>query len=156
AWGGRVVAAAIAVLAIVLPGTGQHGGFSYNRLWLVIIAAFIWVQSGQAVRGAKIRARVPELSARALGRRAVPVPADLPVAEAIRRADAAGARAMVIADHDGTPTALVSETAVAATPQERRPWVQVVSLARSLDPGLVLPADLSGMELISAVRQSPA
>jgi Zn-dependent protease len=156
AWGGRVVAAAIAVIAIALPAPGQQGGFSYNRLWLIIVAAFIWAQSGQAVRGARIRARVPELSARRLARRAVPVPPDLPVAEAIRRADAAGARAMVTVDHDGTPTALVSETAVAATPQERRPWVQVGSLARTLDPGLVLPVDLAGMELISAVRHSPA
>ncbi len=43
-----------------------------------------------------------------------------------------------------------------ATPVQRRPWVDAGSLARTLDPGLVLSADLSGMALIEAVRRSPA
>jgi Zn-dependent protease len=155
-WAGRVLAVAMAAYAALAPGPGQQGAFSYNRLWLVMIAAFIWIQSGQSIRAAKIRARLPALTARTLARRAVAVPADLPVAEAIRRADAASARAMVIVDHQNTPTALVSETAVAATPEERRPWVQVGTMARSLDPGLVLSADLSGMDLLAAVREHPA
>ena len=39
-----------------------------------------------------------------------------------------------------------------ATPPQRRPWIEAGSLARTIDPGLVLPADLSGMALIEAVR----
>jgi len=45
---------------------------------------------------------------------------------------------------------------VRATPEERRPWIEVGSLARALDPGVVLSADLSGMDLIKAVQQAPA
>ena len=30
------------------------------------------------------------------------------------------------------------------------------SLARTLEPGLIMPADLSGMDLLDAVRRSPA
>jgi hypothetical protein len=41
-------------------------------------------------------------------------------------------------------------------PQQRRPWVEVGSLARTIEPGMVLPADLSGMDLIDAVRRAPA
>ena len=43
-----------------------------------------------------------------------------------------------------------------ATPPQRRPWIDAGSLARTIDPGLVLPADLSGMALLDAVRRSPA
>jgi hypothetical protein len=45
---------------------------------------------------------------------------------------------------------------VTATPPERRPWIESGTLARRLDPSLVLPADLSGMTLIDAVRKAPA
>jgi hypothetical protein len=50
----------------------------------------------------------------------------------------------------------VNETAVMATPPQRRPWVEAGSLARTIDPGLILPADLAGMALIEAVRRNPA
>lgn len=153
AWAGRVLAIAMAIFALYSE-SASPGSFSW--LWLIVVAAFIWFQSTQAIRAAKIRERLPAVSARRLVRRAIPVPSNLPLAEAIRRADAATARALVIVDHEGTPTAIVSETAVRAVPAERRPWVDAGSVARTLDPGLVLPADLAGMDLINAVRKTPA
>ena len=72
------------------------------------------------------------------------------------RADEAKARALVVVDHDDKPIAIVNEAAVMATPEQRRPWIDAGSLARSIDPSLVLPADLSGMALLNAVRRSPA
>jgi Zn-dependent protease len=155
AWAGRVLA--ITLVGFALVGLRERGSFiSGYWLWLVVIAGFIWIQSTQAIRAAKIRERLPMVSARTLGRRALPVSASLPLAEAVRRAQAAGARALVIVDHEGTPTALVSESAVQATPDERRPWIEVGSLARSLGPELVLSANLYGMDLIKAVQQAPA
>ncbi len=43
-----------------------------------------------------------------------------------------------------------------ATPEQRRPWIEAGTLARAIDPGLVLPADLAGMALLDAVRKTPA
>jgi CBS domain-containing protein len=116
----------------------------------------MWVGASQSLKVTRVRERLPGLQARTLARRAIPVPATLPLAEAIRRADAAGARALVIVDHDDKPIAIVNENAVMATPPQRRPWVDAGSLARTIDSGLVLPADLSGMALLEAVRRSPA
>ena len=154
AWAGRVLA--IALVGLALFGQ-QHDGsvISFSWLWLLIIAGFIWIQSTQAIRAAKIRERLPMVSARTLARHAIPVAASLPLAEAVRRAQEAGARALVIVDHENTPTALVSEAAVLATPEERRPWIEVGSLARTLSPEMVLSANLSGMDLIKAVQQAP-
>jgi CBS-domain-containing membrane protein len=128
----------------------------FDALWLAVIAAFMWTGASQSLRASRVRERLPGVQARLLARRAIPVPSSLPLAEAIRRADAAQARALVIVDHEDRPIAIVSEAAVMATPVQRRPWVDAGSLARTLDPGLVLSADLSGMALVEAVRRSPA
>ncbi len=156
AWAGRALAIAMAGLAL-FGQRGMAGSFlSLYWLWLLVIAAFIWMQSGQSMKAARIRERLPTVSARTLARRAIPVPASLPLAEAVRRAEVARARALVVVDYDNVPTAIVSESAVQATPAERRPWVDVGSLARTLSPELVLSADLSGLDLIKAVQQAPA
>jgi len=157
AWAGRV----LAVLLIVVPLALYHGEFqsllsSTYGLWLAFIAIFMWMQAGQAISAARVRERLPAVSARALARRAIPVPASTPLAEAIRRADAAQARALVVVDHDSNPIALVNEDAVIATPEQRRPWIEVGSMARAISPGMILPVDLSGIELIEAVRRTPA
>lgn len=157
AWAGRVLAVLLIVVPIGLTG-GRLGSLisSSYWLWLAFIAVFMWMQSGQAIKAAKVRERLPGLQARQLARRAIPVPANLPLAEAIRRADAAQARALVIVDHQQAPVAIVSEDAVMATPEQRRPWVEVGALARTLDPAMVLSADLAGIELIEAVQRKRA
>jgi hypothetical protein len=63
---------------------------------------------------------------------------------------------VVIVDHDDKPIAIVNETAVMATPPQRRPWMEAAALARTLEPSLVLSADLSGMALLDAIRRAPA
>ena len=50
---------------------------------------------------------------------------------------------------------LVDETAAAQVPVERRPWITLDAVARSLDPGRILPAELSGHALVEAVRANP-
>ena len=59
-------------------------------------------------------------------------------------------------DHESKPIAIVNEAAVTATPPQRRPWVDTGSMARSIDPSLVLNADLQGMALLDALRRAPA
>ncbi len=155
AWAGRVLAIALVAAVVVTPNS-QIGLVSGYGIWLVAVAAFMWMSASQALRSAKVRERLPALKARALARRAIPIPSSLPLAEAIRRADLAQARALVVVDHEAKPIAIVNEGAVIATPEQRRPWIDAGSLARTLDPDMILPADLSGMDLIEAVRRAPA
>jgi Zn-dependent protease len=156
AWAGRVLT--IALVGLTLFGQESKNGSFLNLywLWLLVIGGFMWIQSTQAIRAAKLRERLPGVGARKLARRAIPVSANVPLAEAVRRAQAAGARALVIVDHENTPTAIVNETAVQATPEERRPWIEVGALSRTLEPNMVLSADLSGLDLIKAVQAAPA
>jgi Zn-dependent protease len=156
AWTGRVLAAAMLVVPLALFARDSNSNQVFDAAWLAVIAAFMWLGADQAIRVTKIRDKLPALQARLLARRAIPIQATLPLAEAIRRADAAQARALVVVDHEDKPIAIVNESAVMATPPQRRPWIEAGSLARSLDQNLVLPADLSGMALLEAVRKAPA
>ncbi len=156
AWAGRILAILLVAVPLTPTTSGVLSVSGGYGLWLIVVAVFMWMSAGQALRTARVREKLPTLQARTLARRAIPIPSSLPLAEAIRRADLAQARALVVVDHDAKPIAIVNEGAVMATPEQRRPWVDAGSLARTLDPGMVLPADLSGMELIEAVRKAPA
>jgi len=153
-WAGRVVAVAVLVLGAALSVSG--GGRWLTVIWAALVASFIWVGAGEAIRVARIRDRIPLLNARALARRAIRVPQSTPLAEAVRRAQEAGAGAIVAGGHDDDPLGIVSETAVLATPEHRRPWVDAASLTRTLDPGMILPADISGEDLVAAISRAPA
>jgi Zn-dependent protease len=156
AWSGRILAIALVVVPLFVTSAGNFSIGGPYGLWLIVVAIFMWMSAGQALRSAKIRQRLPSLQARALARRAIPVQSTLPLAEAIRRADLAQARALVVVDHESKPIAIVNEGAVMATPEQRRPWVDAGSLARTLDDGMILSADLTGMDLIEAVSKAPA
>jgi Zn-dependent protease/CBS domain-containing protein len=156
AWAGRVLAVALLVVPFLTGMVNATGSGLYAFIWLAVIAVFMWTGAGQAIKATRFRERLPALQARRLARKAVSVAADTPLAEAIRRADQSQARAVVVVDHEDKPIAIVNETAVMATPPQRRPWIEAGSLARTLEPNLVLPADLSGMALLDAIRRAPA
>jgi Zn-dependent protease len=156
AWTGRAMAIAVLIYALLTTRDATSGDGLYTLVWAAFIASFIWIGASQSLTVARLRERIPSLHARTLTRRAIPVTADVPLSEALRRAAAAGARSLLIVDYDGRPTAIVHEAAVAATPLERHPWVQVGTLSRALRPGLTLTSDLSGESLLQALRATPA
>jgi Zn-dependent protease/CBS domain-containing protein len=156
AWAGRVIAVALFTIPFVTGRVNGSGGGLVTVVWLAVIAAFMWTGAGQAIKATRFRERLPALQARRLARKAVSVAANTPVAEAIRRAEENQARAVVVVDHEDKPIAIVNETAVMATPPQRRPWIEAGSLARTLEPDLVLSADLSGLALLDAIRRAPA
>ena len=154
AWTGRVLA--LGLLAVPFFTGGLAGGDMVSTLWVIVIAGFMWTGATQSIKATRFRERLPALQARRLARKAISVPASTPLAEAVRRADEAGARAIVVVDHENKPIAIVNESAVMATPTERRPWIDVGTLARTIDPSLVLNADIGGMALLDALRRAPA
>ncbi|WP_406352632.1 site-2 protease family protein [Streptomyces hirsutus] len=165
AWVGRALAIAVLVGLPLLTQSGALGSDAadgvgmdtvLDALLAAILAAIIWTGAGNSLRMARLREHLPELRARALTRRAVPVETDTPLSEALRRANAAGARALVVVDADGTPLSLVREAAIVGVPEHRRPWVAVSGLAQDLTDGMRVSAELAGEELLEALRAAPA
>ncbi len=154
-WAGRGVALLVLLSPVLLRGVGADVS-TLDFVIAVVFGWFLWSAATSAIAGGKVRARLPALQARSLARRAVTTPVDLPLAEAVRRAQEAQAGSIVTVDVDGSPVGVVNEAAVLATPSERRPWVAVSAVSRTLDPGLRLPADVAGEELILAMQATPA
>ena len=48
------------------------------------------------------------------------------------------------------------QAALVATPEERRPWVAVSTVARTIEPGMSLPAGIEGEPLVRAMTEVPA
>jgi Zn-dependent protease len=155
-WSGRVVAVLALASPLLLQELGLFQPRAIDFVLAAVIGLFLWQGATQALVTARIRTKLPALRARLLARRAIAVPSDLPLAEGIRRAHGAQAGAMVVVTSDGRPSAVVNEAAVTATPEERRPWVTCAAVARELQPGLMLDADLEGEPLLRAMQTSPA
>ncbi|MFI8964273.1 site-2 protease family protein [Streptomyces sp. NPDC053493] len=165
AWVGRALAVTVLIGLPLLTRTGLLGnstadidGFTTvtDALLAAILAAIIWTGAGNSLRMARLREHLPELRARTLTRRAIPVESATPLSEALRRANEAGARALVVVDGHGAPTGIVRESAIAGIPQHRRPWVAVSALTQDLVDGMKVPADLTGQPLLDHLRASPA
>jgi Zn-dependent protease len=156
AWLGRGLAVVVMLLPVLVLGYTGGRLDVVDVIWGALLGAFIWVGASQSLQQADVQARLPGLSARRLTRRAIPVPADLPLAEALRRAHEAGAQALVVVSTGGDPVGLVVEAAVRATPLERRPWVPVGDLSRRLEPTDRVLADLTGEELVQVMTSRPA
>lgn len=155
-WVGRVIAVAALLWPLFARSVLEVETDLLDYVIACIIAAFLWSGATASMVSAHIRRRLPALRARPLARRVVAVPEDLSVGDAVRRAQEAGAGGIVLHAQDGTLVGVVNEAALLATPEERRPWLPVSSVARTLQSGLVLGADIAGEELVRAMARVPA
>jgi CBS domain-containing protein len=158
AWAGRVVAVVVVpfVFAVVLPWAGYGADYATNLIYSAVVGGYIYALATFALKRSQAMSRLPRVSVVGLARPALRVPADMPVAEAVRRAHEANARGLVVVDAADRIEAVVSEAAVTATPEQRRPWITVGSLAKRIEPGLVLDVHLRGEQLLDAMRAHPA
>ncbi|MEU5073053.1 site-2 protease family protein [Streptomyces asoensis] len=165
AWVGRALAVSVLIGLPLLTQSGALGTSAEDSVGMdtvtdallaAILAAIIWTGAGNSLRMARLREHLPELRARTLTRRAVPVETHTPLSEALRRANDAGARALVVVDANGEPLSLVREAAIVGVPEHRRPWVAVSGLAQDLSDGMRVSAELAGEDLLDVLRATPA
>jgi Zn-dependent protease len=152
---GQVVGIAIIGVGLVAPGLISSDRM-FGAIYLAVLGFMIWSNASIAISQARAGAAVPHLNISSFVRPAITVEAQLPLAEAVRRARAIGARALVVVDGRDHWSGIVSESAVQATPTDRQPWMSVSDLARPLESGLVLSPGLVGEALMSAIQKTPA
>ena len=156
AWGGRIVAVAALAWPVFMSGVLHIQPQLVDYLLSFVVALFLWTGASASMQNARLRRQLPSIVARNLARRTLTVPDDLPVAEAVRRAQEAGAGSIVTVSSSGRPIGIVNESALLATPEERRPWMAVSTVARGIEDGLELPASIIGEDLIKAITRKPA
>jgi Zn-dependent protease len=150
---GRAFAVLVALTGLIADRTTLGVGAG---LLSILLAMYMWVAAGQALRAAEIMDRVPTVDIERLLRPGLLVPSDISVAEALRRIWSGSARGLVLVDAQDHPAAIVDEAQIASVPPDRRPWTQLSTVARPLESGLVLPVGLAGEDLLDAVRRTPA
>ena len=155
-WGGRVTAVAVLCFPLVQPRLFGVETTLLDTVLFFVIAMFLWTGASQSIAGGRIRTRLAAVVARDLARRTLAVPDDLPLAEAIRRAQEAEAGSIVTVTSAGRAVGVVDEAAMRAMPEDRRPWVAVSTVTRTLEDGLRLPVSITGAELLHAIRRTPA
>lgn len=155
-WGGRACAVAVLAWPILMPLVIDAEPTTFGVIMSAFIAMFLWTGASAAMKSAQMRRRLPDVAAADLARPALAVPADLPLAEAVRRAQEAQVGSIITTSSDGRPQGLVNEQSVVATPEDRRPWVPTSSVSRSLVAGLTLPSSLRGEALILAISRTPS
>jgi Zn-dependent protease len=149
AYVGLVVAVLLGAYALTL---GSFGPSVFTLMFAVLLGTSAY----GTLRQAEVRSRLPGLSAGALARPALPVDGSVPLAEALRRAQQAGATALVAVDARNEPVALMNGAAADATPADRRPWVTLTSVSRPLTPELRVPAQADGEDLLRLLEEHPA
>jgi Zn-dependent protease len=155
-WTGRVLAILLVIGALLVVEEEDFAVAATNIAVFALLAGFMWVGANQAMTVAAVQSHLPGLRVTDLVRPALPVPADLPVSEALRRAWESRSRGLVVVDSDGRPTALVSEAHVLALPEQRRPWTTVAQVSRPIEPGMTMPDSAVGSAVLDAVRATPA
>jgi Zn-dependent protease len=155
---GMVIAFLVVPVLIVgvLPaaGYGDHGVVTI--LMSSVVGAYIYLGAAASLRQGRLADALPTLSAAALARPALAVPATTPLSEAVRMAHERAVRALVVVDGSGRLEGVVSESWVRQVPPERRPWVAVADGARRIEKGLLLDATLRGQALLEAMQATPA
>lgn len=158
-WVGRAVAVGTAGLVAALTVVGLLSPF--GLVLMLLVALTLWQGASQAIRVARISRRFPLVDLARLARPIVAVPTGTPLAEAQRQAAApvpdvdGSPLPLGVADSTGRLLALVEPVAAAAVPLERRPWVAVDTVARTIADVPRMPVGLSGEQVIEAVQAHP-
>lgn len=143
---------AVALVAWTLSQSYDSGFVLYS----IFIAWILFNGARESVRGAGVGDAIDGLRASELVRPTYYADPELPLSEALKRAEAQGARAIATVSPDGTPLALMSPPAVNACPEHRRPWVTVGSVSRALEPADIVSVTLEGDALLEVLRASPS
>ncbi|MEG9248222.1 site-2 protease family protein [Arthrobacter sp. Soc17.1.1.1] len=147
-WAGRIIV--ILLLGVVI-GIPLVRGLQPDLTVIVIavvMGAFLWMGASAAIENARMRLRLPAISAGRLQQRAVGLPAGTTVAAARRLLRENPGAAVVVTGASGMPEAVVDETALLAVPEEAEGTTPVNAAARRLAAGAYVPEWAEGQELV--------
>lgn len=152
-WSGRLLAIAVAVVGLL---ANRSSGPVAAGVFIIALAGYLWLAASQSLRYASLLDRLPRVSVPELLRPGVFVPADLSVNEALHRAWQSEARGLVLLDASAHPSAIVDEALIGAIPPEQRAGTPVTDVARPLEPGLMIPADIDAAGLLRRMQTTPS
>ncbi len=147
-WAGRIIVILL-LLAVIGPPLLQGRSPDLTIILLVVVmGAFLWMGASAVIEGARVRLRLPDISAGRLQHRAVGLPAGTTVLAARRLLRENPTTSIVLTGPAGVPEAVVDRSALLAVPEDAAATTPVSSAARRLGAGAYVPEDAEGQELV--------
>lgn len=147
-WTGRVIAVGLIAAAVLIPLLiGRQPGVT-TVLVAVVMGGFLWLGATSAITNARMRLRLPAVSAGRLKHAAVGMPAGTSVLQVRRVLDDRPGIAVVLTGPDGLPEAVVDSGALTAVPDSQAETTPANAVARALAPGAYVPEFAEGQELV--------
>jgi Zn-dependent protease len=152
-WAGRVLAVGVALAGLL---ANRSSGAVAANVFTFALAGYLWLAASQSLRYAMVLDRLPRVSVPELLRPGVFIPDDVSVGEALDRAWQVEARGLVLLDAASHPSAIVDEALIGAVPPEQRAGTPVTTVARPLEPGLMIPEDVDAAGLLRLMQTTPS
>lgn len=152
AWGGRVVAVAVVVAAFSLPLVQGRSLELFDVLWAGLVFMILWPAASQSLTAARRLDRQDTVTVGAHLVPAVPVEHSATVADALARAEQAGAREVVVLGADGVAAGHFPVAIGHAVPDEDRAVTLLSSVLMPVPRGTEVGPDLGGEELVEAIN----
>ncbi|MBT1001781.1 site-2 protease family protein [Paenarthrobacter sp. DKR-5] len=151
-WAGRIIVILLLVVSLGVPLLQGDAPNLQTVILTVMVCAFLWMGASAGIAGARMRLRLPAVSAGKLAVPALGMAASSSVAQlaAARRASPA---AIVLCGPDGRPEALVDDGALAGVPDAAAAGTPATAVARALAPGAYVPEWSAGQELVQYLAQ---
>jgi Zn-dependent protease len=147
-WSGRLIAVGLIAAVVVVPLLIGTQPSAVTVIVAVVMGGFLWLGASSAIANARMRLRLPEISAGRLKHPAVGVLAGTTVQQVKRLLTDRPGVDVVLTGTNGLPEAVVDRGALSAVPDAQAETTPANAVARALAPGAYVPEFAEGQELV--------
>jgi DNA-binding NarL/FixJ family response regulator len=115
---------------------------------MVLVGGFLWMGASASITNAKLRLRLPHVSAGGLKQPAVSMPASSSVEQVQAIARRAPHAFVILTAATGQPEAIVDGRALEQVPDSAAAATPATAVSRALAPGAYIPEWAAGQELV--------
>jgi Zn-dependent protease len=152
-WAGRIIVIALVLAVIGLPLLLGGTPSTSNVLFCLFLGGFMWLGASGAITNAKMRLRLPAISAARLSSRAAGMPATANVAQLLAVTRSNPGLELILFGRDGRPEAVVDPVVLATVPAQAAPSTPATAVGRRLAAGAYVPENAAGQELVQYLAQ---
>ena len=147
-WAGRAIVVLLVIGVIGVPLL--RGGTPDLQLvvLMVLVCGFLWMGASSAISHARMRLRLPSVSAGQLKLPAASLPATATVDQVRQLIQGHPGLSVVLTAATGQPEAVVDRTALDQVPPPAAPRTPAAAVSRALAPGAYVPEAAAGQELV--------
>ncbi|HEV7167106.1 MAG TPA: site-2 protease family protein [Micrococcaceae bacterium] len=152
-WAGRIVVVLLVLIFVGWPLLNGQPPNTTDILFSLFIAGFLWLGASSSITNARMRLRLPEVSAGKLSDRAVGMPSSSSVAQLLAVRGGNPQLGLVLCNAEGRPEAVVDAAALAMVPAAAAAQTPASAVAHALVAGAYIPESAAGQELVQYLAQ---